>query len=48
VSQGTSKREALRNAREAIALYVETLIEHDQVVPTEAGRESVELSVVGK
>jgi predicted RNase H-like HicB family nuclease len=48
VSQGKTRREALRNVKEAIALYIETLIEHGQAVPTETGREVVELSVVGK
>jgi predicted RNase H-like HicB family nuclease len=48
VSQGRSKREALKNIREAIGLYIETLIEHGQPVPIEAGREVVELSVVGR
>ena len=48
VSQGKNKREALRNVKEAIALYVETLIENGQAVPVESGREIVELSVVGK
>ncbi len=47
VSQGKNKREALRNVKEAIALYIETLIEHGQPVPQEAGREVVELSIVG-
>ena len=46
-SQGKNKREALRNVKEAIALYVETLIENAQPVPKEAGREIVELSIVG-
>ena len=45
VSQGRNKREALKNIKEAIALYIETLIEHEQPVPTEAGREVVELAV---
>ena len=35
-SQGRNKREALRNIKEAIALYIETLIEHGRPVPTEA------------
>jgi len=48
VSQGRNKREALRNVKEAIALYIETLIEHGRHVPTESGREIVELTVVGK
>jgi len=48
VSQGKNKREALRNIKEAMALYVETLIENGQPVPTETGREVVELNVVPK
>ena len=47
VSQGKNKRDALRNVKEAMALYIETLIEHGQPVPLETGREIVELSVVG-
>jgi len=35
VSRGKTRREALRNVKEAIALYIETLIEHGQPVPTE-------------
>ena len=45
VSQGKNKREAMKNVKEAIALYVETLIENGQPVPTEDGREFVELTV---
>ena len=48
VSQGRNKREAIRNVKEAIALYIETLIEHGRPVPTEAAREVVELTVVGR
>ena len=48
VSQGRNKREALRNIKEAIALYIETLIEHGRPVPTEVAREVVELTVVGR
>ena len=48
VSQGRNKREAIRNIKEAIALYIETLIEHGRPVPTEAAREVVELTVVGR
>lgn len=36
VSQGRNKREAIRNIKEAIALYIETLIEHGRSVPTNA------------
>ena len=48
VSQGRNKREAIRNIKEAIGLYIETLIENGRPVPTEAAREVVELSVVGR
>ncbi len=48
VSQGRNKREALKNVKEAIALYIETLIEHGQPIPTEASREVVELTVVAR
>ena len=48
VSQGRTKREAIKNVKEAIALYIETLIEHGQPVPTEAAREVVDLAVVGR
>ena len=48
VSQGKNKREALRNVKEAITLYIETLIEQGQIVPTEAAREYVELAVTGR
>ncbi|MCK4659119.1 MAG: type II toxin-antitoxin system HicB family antitoxin [Phycisphaerae bacterium] len=45
VSQGRNKHEALKNVKEAIALYIETLIEHGQTVPTETDCEVVELTV---
>jgi predicted RNase H-like HicB family nuclease len=48
VSQGRNKREALRNVKKAIALYIETAIDHGWAVPTEAGCEVVQLSVVGQ
>ncbi|MBI4789450.1 MAG: type II toxin-antitoxin system HicB family antitoxin [Chloroflexi bacterium] len=34
-SQGKTRAEALRNIREAIELYVETLVAHDEPVPNE-------------
>ena len=36
VSQGKNKREAMKNVKEAIALYVETLIENGRPVPDRA------------
>ncbi len=34
-SQGKTRAEAVRNIREAIELYVESLIAHDEPVPAE-------------
>lgn len=48
VSQGRNKREAMKNVKEAISLYIETLIEHGRPVPTEVAREVVELAIVGR
>lgn len=38
VSQGRNRREALKNVREAIGLFVETLIENGRSVPMETGQ----------
>lgn len=43
VSQGDNRKEALANVREAIALYVEDCREAGDPVPTEAGKEFVEI-----
>jgi predicted RNase H-like HicB family nuclease len=43
VSQGDTRDEALANIREAADLYVEDCIASGDPVPTEAGREYVEL-----
>ena len=43
VSQGNNKDEALANIREAIELYVEDCREAGDPVPTEAGREFVDV-----
>lgn len=45
ITQGDSRDEAIENAREAIALYVEDCLEAGDPVPTEAGREYVEVQV---
>ena len=42
-SQGDTRDEALANIREAIELYVETLRDAGDPVPTEAGKEFVEV-----
>lgn len=44
VSQGDSREEALRNIREAADLYIEDCIASGDPVPSETGREYVELS----
>jgi antitoxin HicB len=43
VSQGDSKGEALTNIREAIALYLEDCRDSGETVPTEAGKEFIEV-----
>jgi predicted RNase H-like HicB family nuclease len=43
VSQGGSREAALANVREAIAAYVEDCQESGEAVPTESGREIVEV-----
>jgi predicted RNase H-like HicB family nuclease len=45
VSQGDSREEALANIREAAELYIEDCVESGDPVPTESGREFIELSV---
>ena len=46
VSQGDSRAEALANIREAIELYVEDCRDAGDPVPTEAGKEFVEVEAV--
>jgi predicted RNase H-like HicB family nuclease len=43
VSQGDTRAEALENIREAIALYIEDCRDAGDPIPTEAGREFVEV-----
>ncbi len=45
VSQGRTKHEARRNIKEALSLYIEALLEDGLPVPTEAGKETVEVEV---
>ena len=45
VSQGRSREEALENLKEAMQLYIEALLEDGLPVPTEVGKEAVELAV---
>ena len=48
VSQGETKAEALKNIKEAMEAYVEALLEDGLPVPTEVGKDSVELEVAAK
>ena len=48
VSQGKTKEEALRNVKEAMEAYVEALLEDGLPVPTEVGKDTVELEVAAK
>lgn len=45
VSQGATRQEVMANIREAIELYVEDCVAAGDPVPTEAGKEFVELQV---
>lgn len=48
VSQGRTKRGVLKNIREAIEAYIEALIEDGLPVPTERGRQTVEVEVAAR
>lgn len=45
VSQGETREETIRNIKEAMEVYIESLIEDDLPVPKEEGHESIELEV---
>ncbi|HUV44214.1 MAG TPA: type II toxin-antitoxin system HicB family antitoxin [Dehalococcoidales bacterium] len=48
VSQGETREEALKNIKEAMEAYVEALLDDGLPIPTEAGRDTVELEVAAK
>ena len=48
VSQGRTKREARKNTREAIEVYIEALLEDGLSVPVERGRETVEIEIAAR
>lgn len=48
VSQGKTKAEATCNIKEAIEAYIEALLEDGLPVPTEVGKDTVELEVAVK
>ncbi|MFH1560500.1 MAG: type II toxin-antitoxin system HicB family antitoxin [Chloroflexota bacterium] len=45
VSQGQTKKEAIANIKEAMEAYIEALLEDGLAVPTEVGKETVEVEV---
>ena len=45
VSQGRTRRQAVRNAKEAIEVYIEALLEDGLPVPTETDAELVDVEV---
>lgn len=45
VSQGETKEEAIKNIKEAMEVYIEALLEDGLPIPTEVGKDSVELEV---
>lgn len=45
VSQGQTREKALHNLKEATQLYIEALLEDRLPVPSEVGKEVVELAV---
>jgi predicted RNase H-like HicB family nuclease len=48
VSQGKTKAQAVKNIKEAIEVYIESLLEDGLPVPTEVGRDTIELEVASK
>ena len=45
VTQGKTREEALANVKEAIEVYIEALLEDGIPIPTEVGKEVVEVEV---
>ena len=48
ISQGKTKVEAMKNIKEAMEVYVEALLEDGLPVPTEVGKDIVELEVAAR
>jgi len=48
VSQGDTRKEVLKNIKEAMEVYVEALLEDGLPVPTEIGKDMVELEVAAR
>jgi len=48
VSQGQTKRQALRNAKEAVEAYLEALMEDGLPIPVQTASEMVEVEVAAR
>ena len=48
VSQGKTKAATMRNIKEAMEVYVEALLEDGLPIPTEVGKDTLELEVAVK
>jgi predicted RNase H-like HicB family nuclease len=48
VSQGKTKADTVKNIKEAMEVYVAALIEDGLPVPTEVGKDTVELEVAAR
>ena len=48
VSQGETREETLKNIKEAMEVYIEALLEDGLPVPTEVGKDTIELEVTAK
>ncbi len=48
MSQGETRERTLQNVKEAIEVYIEALMEDELPVPTEVGKETVEIEVAAR
>jgi len=48
VSQGETREQVIKNIKEAMEIYIEALLEDGLPVPTEIGKDMVELEVAAK
>ncbi len=48
VSQGRTRREAVKNLKEAMTAYIETLIEDGIMVPTEVKKDIIDVEIIAK
>ena len=46
ITQGDTRDEVLRNVREAIAVYIDDCVDAGDPVPSEAGREYVDIETI--